>query len=243
MSNQLSSEEQLAGLKEFLAKTWKIIVAVIVIGLLAFWGWRYWQSHQEQKILESSEQYEQLVAKLDTNNPTSVDELVAFAKETSNIYSVFANLRAAQFYVEVLKNYSGAQELLADGLKKTDAEPIQAIIYIRIARLQYQLEQYQDSLDTLTKVTKPTWAPIVNDIRGDVLVKMTRYADAIDAYKVALDSSPTPDSEINIKMKLNQAEYLKAKQQVEQQEAQAAQENAAPEAQAKDEAKTEESKN
>lgn len=218
MSDQLTSEEQFSEIKEFLAKTWKIIIAVIVIGLLAFWGWRYWQSHQSQKSIDASDRYEQLIAKLDANVPASVDELVAFAEGNDTIYSVFANLRAAQFYVEILKNYQGAEALLAKALKKTDSEPIQAIINIRIARLQYQLEKYQDSLATLNKVTDKSWAAVVNDIRGDVLGKLKYYSEAVNAYQIALNSSPTPELEKNIKMKLNQAEYLKEKQEVEQKE-------------------------
>lgn len=136
-----------------------------------------------------------------------------FLPDNDNIYSVFANLKAAQFYVDVRKDYTGAETLLADAIKKTDAEPVQAIINIRIARLQYQLEKYDDSLASLAKVTDESWASSVNDIRGDVFVKMKKYAEASNAYQVALASNPTPELEANIKIKLNQTEYLKAQQE------------------------------
>lgn len=252
MSHQLSSEEQLEEIKGFFAKRWKIMVAIVVIGLLAFYGWRYWQSYKAEKAIEYSDKYEQLIAELDDTKTDSVNELVSFAKDNDTVYGVFANLRAAKFYVEVLKDYNGAQTLLADALKKTSSEPIKAIINIRIARLQYQLGQYQESLTSLSHVTNESWGAVINDIRGDVFVKMTRYADAVDAYNVALTSSPTPDLKESIKMKLNQAEYLKAKQQAEQEtqaakekaekDAQAAKEKAEQEANAK-QAVTEESKN
>lgn len=218
MSHQLTSEEQFSMIKEFLAKTWKIIVAVIIIGLLGFYGWRYWQSYKVNQSIESSDRYEQLIKNLDETKSDSVNELVAFAKDNDTVYSVFANLRAAKFYVDVLKDYAGAQKLLTDSLKKTDAEPIKSLIYIRIARLQNQQGQYQDSLNSLTNITEKSWAPIVNDLRGDIFVKLERYSDAVDAYNLALTSGTTKELETNIKMKLNQAEYLKAKQQVEQEE-------------------------
>ena len=252
MSHQLSSEEQLEEIKCFFAKKWKIMVAVLVIGLLAFYGWRYWQSYKAEKAIESSDKYEQLITQLDDKKTDSVNELVSFAKNNDTIYSVFANLRAAKFYVEVLKDYPGAQALLVDALKKADSEPVKAIINIRIARLQYQQGQYQESLTSLDNVTNESWGAVINDLRGDVLVKMSRYADAVSAYNVALTSSPTKDLEESIKMKLNQAEYLKAKQQVEQEalatkekaekEAQAAKEKTEQEAEA-EQAASEESKN
>lgn len=252
MSHQLSSEEQLEEIKGFFTKRWKIIVAVLVIGLLAFYGWHYWQSYKAEKAIEYSDKYEQLIAELDGTKTDSVNELVSFAKDNDTIYSVFAYLRAAKFYVEVLKDYHGAQALLADASKKTNSEPIKTIINIRIARLQYQQGQYQESLASLSHVTNESWGAVINDLRGDVLVKMMRYADAVDAYNVALTSSLTPDLKETIKMKLNQAEYLKTKQQAEQeaqatkekaeQDAQVAKEKVEQEAKAK-QAVTEESKN
>ncbi|KFA58044.1 hypothetical protein A9G34_09215 [Gilliamella sp. Choc4-2] len=216
MNQYLSSKEQFWTLNQFFAKTWKIIVAIIVIGLMVFYGWNYWQTNQVEKSRKLSEYYEQLIAKLDKEKPDSVNELVNFAKSNNTIYSVFSDLYAAKFYVEVLNDYAGAQILLTDALTKTDVESIQAIINIRIARLQYQQEKYEESLTTLNHVTDEAWGPVVNEVRGDVYVKMARYADAVDAYNVALNSPIMIGLEANIKMKLNQAEYLKAKQFDEQ---------------------------
>ncbi|MFQ0972631.1 YfgM family protein [Gilliamella sp. CG35] len=240
MSYQSSSEEQMWALKEFLAKTWKIIVAVIVIGLLAYYGWNYYQSNQVKKLEQMSDRYEQLVKQLDQTKPESVNDLVAFAKEGDSVYNVFADLFAAKFYIEVTKDYAGAQALLTDALSKTKAEPIKSVINIRIARVQYQQNQYQESLATLDKVNNEAWEPVINEIRGDILTKMSRYAEAVDAYKIALKSAAMISSEPNIKIKLNQAEYLQAKQTVEQ-DKQTAEEKAEQEDQSKTE--TEENKN
>lgn len=240
MSYQSSSEEQMWALKEFLAKTWKIIVAVIVIGLLAYYGWSYYQSNQVKKLEQMSDRYEQLVKQLDQTKPESVNDLVAFAKEGDTVYNVFADLFAAKFYIEVKKDYVGAQALLNDALSKTKAEPVKSMITIRIARVQYQQNQYQESLATLDKVNNEAWEPVINEIRGDILTKMSRYAEAVDAYKIALKSAAMISSEPNIKIKLNQAEYLQAKQTIEQ-DKQTAEEKAEQEDQSKTE--TEENKN
>lgn len=240
MSYQSSSEEQMWALKEFLAKTWKIIVAVIVIGLLAYYGWSYYQSNQVKKLEQMSDRYEQLVKQLDQTKPESVNDLVAFAKEGDTVYNVFADLFAAKFYIEVKKDYAGAQALLNDALSKTKAEPVKSMITIRIARVQYQQNQYQESLATLDKVNNEAWEPVINEIRGDILTKMSRYAEAVDAYKIALKSAAMISSEPNIKIKLNQAEYLQAKQTIEQ-DKQTAEEKAEQEDQSKTE--TEENKN
>lgn len=217
--SHLDTEEQFENIKEFFAKTWKLMLAVIVIGLLALWGWRYWKAHQVETMTAASDQYELLLTKINPEDLESIKPMVDFAAENNNTYGVFADLKSAQFYVEVLKDYAGAEKLLVDATKKTSSEPVLVIINIRIARLQAQLENYAGSLQTLDKVKDNSWAAVVNDVRGDVLVKMERYPEACNAYEVALASQPTPELEKNIKMKLNQAQYLKAKQALEAEQA------------------------
>lgn len=217
MSYNSTGEEQMAELKEFLKKFWKLILAILVIGLVAVWGWRYWQTHQSEQMEQASDRYELLIAKLDPAQPESVTELVAFAQDNNNTYGVFSYLKAAQYYVEVLKDYAGAQALLESAAKQTDEESVLSIINIRIARLQYQQELLEESLATLAKVTESSWSAVTNDIRGDVLVALERYSDACLAYEVVLASEPTPELETNVKMKLNEAQYLKAKQDIEDQ--------------------------
>lgn len=217
MSYNSTGEEQMAELKEFLKKFWKLILVILIVGLAAVWGWRYWQTHQSEQMEKASDSYESLIAKLDPAQPESIKELVTFAQENNNTYGVFSYLKAAQYYVETLKDYAGAQALLESAAKQTDEEAILSIINIRIARLQYQQELLEESLTTLAKVTETSWSPVVNDIRGDVLVALARYTEACQAYEVALASQPTPELETNIKMKLNEAQYLKAKQDIEDQ--------------------------
>lgn len=206
------SEEKAREIVEFLAKTWKIIATVIIVGLLAIWGWRYWQSHQTQNMITTSDKYELLTAKVNASDPKSVDDLVQFAQDNSNIYGVLADLKAAQFYVNTLKDYAGAEQLLIAASKKTDSEPVIAIINIRIAKLQYQLGQYQDGLNSLDKVTGESWGSIANDIRGDILAKMNKYQEACNAYEVALASNPSSAFAQSIQMKLNNTEFLAQQQ-------------------------------
>ena len=82
--------------------------------------------------------------------------------------------------------------------------------------MQYQLEKYQDSLDTLDRIKNAKWASAVNDIRGDIFVKLEKYTDACNAYNLALSSSLPEKLAEYIKIKLNQAEILKSKQVFEQ---------------------------
>ena len=114
------------------------------------------------------------------------------------------------------KDFARAESLLINARKKTNSEIVLAIINIRIAKLQYQLEKYQDSLDTLDRIKNAKWASAVNDIRGDIFVKLEKYSDACNAYNLALSSSLPEKLAEYIKIKLNQAEILKSKQVFEQ---------------------------
>jgi predicted negative regulator of RcsB-dependent stress response len=207
-----TEEEQLNELKSFLKKTWKLILAVLIIGLVTVWGWKYWQSHTHQGLEEASNKYDNLLTKLDSKNLDSVKELVAFSESEHNTYSVLAAFEAAKFYVDNAKDYAAAQAVLESAITKTKDEVILDTLYTRIARLQYQQALFEDSLQTLDKVKSEGWAAIVNDIRGDIYVKLARYNEAGQAYNMALASQPAPALETNIQMKLNQTHYLIAKQ-------------------------------
>jgi len=210
------TEEQLLKLREFFAKTWKIIVPVIVLIFVIMFGWHFWQSHKAEQLLIASDKYESLLTQFNPTDPKSIDDLVNFANENDNIYGVFADLKVAQFYVVQSKDFARAESLLINARKKTNSEIVLAIINIRIAKLQYQLEKYQDSLDTLDRIKNAKWASAVNDIRGDIFVKLEKYSDACDAYNLALSSSLPEKLAEYIKIKLNQAEILKSKQVFEQ---------------------------
>lgn len=209
-----TEEEQLNELKSFLKKTWKLILAVLIIGLISSLGWKYWQSKTHKGLEEASKKYDSLLTKLDNTNHDSVKELVAFSKSENNIYGVLATLDAAKFYVDNVKDYAAAQTILESAITKTNDEVILDIIYTRIARLQYQQALFEDSLRSLDKIKSASWSAIVNDIRGDIYVKLSRYNEATNAYSIALSSQPAPALEKNIQMKLNQTDYLIAKQEV-----------------------------
>lgn len=205
-------EEQINELKGFVKKYWKLIVIILIVALAAVWGWRYWQSHHNAQLEKSSETYEALVVNLDANNPDSITPLVEFSQSENNIYGLLASLKAAQFYVEDLKDYPKAQVLLENAAKKTKDNAILGVIYTRIARLQYQQGLNEQSLQTLDKVKGEGWLAAVSDIRGDIFVKEGRYDDAIAAYQLALNAKPTQDLAANVEMKLNDALYKKQKQ-------------------------------
>lgn len=213
------TEEQLNTIIYFFNRTWKIIVPIVIIILISVAGWYYWQSYKTEQLAIASEKYESLLNKVDPADPKSIDELVAFANENDNIYGIFADLKAAQFYVETLKDYAGAESLLINARSYTNSELILAIINIRIAKLQYQLDKYQDSLATLNQIKSPKWSGAVNDIRGDIFIKLEKYQDAFNAYDAALASSVPEKLAEYIKMKRNNAEILRDIQNIEQEKA------------------------
>ena len=87
------TEEQLLKLREFFAKTWKIIVPVIVLIFVIMFGWHFWQSHKAEQLLIASDKYESLLTQFNPTDPKSIDDLVNFANENDNIYGVFADLK------------------------------------------------------------------------------------------------------------------------------------------------------
>lgn len=199
--------------KTLARKYWILLSGIVFIGIVAVGGVRFWQAHNQATLIHTSSQFDRLVANLDANKPTTLDELVSFADTEKNSYGVLASLKAAQFYVMVLKNYQAATTLLENALPKTNDEVLQAILLVRIARLQSQLGLNEQSLATLGKIKDASWIPVVETIRGDVLFHQHAYVESAAAYEKALDAEPVPVWKSTISMKLNQTLYLIKKEQ------------------------------
>lgn len=214
MSHSDYENEQLAEATTFLKENWKTIVLVCAIGLGSIYGWRYWQSYQQQQLGKASDTYEQLVAKLSPENAQAATELETFTQNTSNVYAVLGALELAKFYVEQA-DYVKAQQQLALAAKKNKDDALKSVINLRFARVQFQQKQYDEALTTLDAISDPAWQVATKILRADIFVAKEDYNTALDIYSLAAATSPTAEQAQEIDMKLNQVRYLKSLHQAE----------------------------
>lgn len=204
------NNDHLEAAKEFLRKYGKTIIIAFIIFLAAFYGWRYWQQHQNKSLAAVSEQYEKLVKNVDITKPESVQELTEFNQKTNNIYAVLGAMKLAQLYVDT-DDYDNALQQIEFAKNKNKDVELDAVLNMRLARLQLQQKKFDQAMASLAKVTSPSWQPQVADIEGDLFTAEENYDEAIATYEQALASSVmTTEKKRIMKMKLNNLQYLKA---------------------------------
>ncbi|WP_312055088.1 YfgM family protein [Pantoea brenneri] len=197
-----NENEQTDALRRFFANNGKALAVGVVIGIAALGGWRYWASHQEDTAKSVSAQYQQLTSAMQAGKPETLEAVNTFANENSNTYGALAAMDLAKQYVET-NQLDKAATLLQNGLKDTKDANLQAVINLRLARIQLQQNHADAALKTLDAVKGDGWTAIVADIRGEALLSKGDKQGARDAWSKGVESDASPALKQMMQMKMN----------------------------------------
>ncbi|WP_313698230.1 YfgM family protein [Pantoea sp.] len=197
-----NENEQTDALRNFFANNGKALAIGVVIGIAALGGWRYWSSHQDDTAKSVSAQYQQLTSAMQAGKPETLEAVNRFASENSNTYGALAAMDLAKQYVDA-GQLDKAATLLQNGLKDTKDANLQAVINLRLARIQLQKNQADAALKTLDGVKGDGWTAIVADIRGEALLTKGDKQGARDAWSKGVESDASPALKQMMQMKMN----------------------------------------
>jgi len=197
-----NENEQVDALRQFFANNGKFLAVGVIIGIAALGGWRFWSSHQEGTDKAASAEYQQLTSAMQADKPDSLQAVATFASENNNTYGALASLDLAKQYVET-NQLDKAITLLQSGLKDTKDANLQAVINLRLARIQLQQSQADAALSTLNNVKGDGWTAIVADIRGEALLSKGDKQGARDAWSKGAESQASPALKQMLQMKMN----------------------------------------
>lgn len=197
-----NENEQTDALRNFFANNGKALAIGVVIGVAALGGWRYWSSHQDDTAKTVSAQYQQLTSAMQAGKPETLEAVDRFASENSNTYGALAAMDLAKQYVDA-GQLDKAATLLQNGLKDTKDANLQAVINLRLARIQLQQNQADAALKTLDGVKGDGWTAIVADIRGEALLTKGDKQGARDAWSKGVESDASPALKQMMQMKMN----------------------------------------
>ncbi|MFB6327681.1 hypothetical protein HA42_12165 [Pantoea deleyi] len=197
-----NENEQTEALRNFFANNGKALAIGVVIGIAALGGWRYWSSHQDDTAKTVSAEYQQLTTAMQAGKPETLEAVNRFASENSNTYGALAAMDLAKQYVDA-GQLDKAATLLQNGLKDTKDANLQAVINLRLARIQLQQNQADAALKTLDGVKGDGWTAIVADIRGEALLAKGDKQGARDAWSKGVESDASPALKQMMQMKMN----------------------------------------
>ena len=191
----LSDEEQLDSLKSFAKKYGSAMISGILIALIAFFGWEYWQKKNLTEAQNQTAKVQKLMdeAKAVSGQPNALATVSEAADKIVKDDADSVQAIQTQFILAKLaydkQDYAAAEKALkkVENSKVKDAGLVQ-IVKIRLANSQLAQKKYDDALKTLSTVTEPAFKATADELRGDIYVAKKDNASARKAYQSAWDN-------------------------------------------------------
>ena len=190
--SSLSDSEQLDTLKSFTQKYGSSIITGILIALIAFFGWQYWQKKQLVTAQTETAKVQQLMddAQGLEGNPsafatlsTAADKIMKEAPDT--VQAIQSQMVMAKVAYDNGKYADAERALQRVENTKIDDVGLLQIVKLRLAYAQLAQHKFDAALKTLTAVTEPAFKATAEEARGDVYVAKKDIENAKKAYQSA----------------------------------------------------------
>ena len=191
----LSDDEQLDSLKSFAKKYGSAMISGILIALIAFFGWQYWQKKTLAEQQMNTAKVQQLMddARTAEGNPDAFSQLSATADKIVKEAPDSAQAIQTQFLMAKLaydqQDFAAAEKALkkVENSKVKDQGLVQ-LVKLRLAYAQLAQKKYDEAIQSLAAVTDPAFKATADEARGDVYVAKNDRENAKKAYQSAWDT-------------------------------------------------------
>ena len=171
------------------------MISGILIALIAFFGWEYWQKKNLAEAQNQTAKVQKLMdeAKAVSGQPNALATVSEAADKIVKDDADSVQAIQTQFILAKLaydkQDYAAAEKALkkVENSKVKDAGLVQ-IVKIRLADSQLAQKKYDDALKTLSTVTEPAFKATADELRGDIYVAKKDNASARKAYQSAWDN-------------------------------------------------------
>lgn len=189
----LSDDEQLDSLKSFSKKYGSAIVTGILIALIAFFGWEYWQKKTLAENQMNTAKVQQL---MDAGKSASGDAFAQLSATADKIVKEAPDsAQAIQTQIVMAKlaydkgDFASAEKALkkVENSKVDDAGLVQ-LVKLRLAYAELAQKKYDAALKTLDAVKEPAFKATADEARGDIYVAKNDTANAKKFYQSAWDT-------------------------------------------------------
>lgn len=198
-----TEDEQLEALKKWWLENGLSIVAGVVIGIVAIFGWRGWQSHQRTIAEAASSLYTETIVNIRQGNTTRAREVAnqLLAEYGSSGYATFAALLLARLDVDE-NNDQAALEQLQWVLDNADQEGLKHLARLRMARVHLAMHQPEKALEVLDVPSQGKFTAAYEELKGDIYVQLNQIDRARTSYQLALAESDSLAGNNNIYLQL-----------------------------------------
>lgn len=194
MAYNLEEQEQLDELKAWWKKYGNLITWLVIIGLLAYSAWGGWKYYQRSQAAQASQLYEELFKAVAGKDNAKVQRAAADmeARFSGTAYAQMAGMVAAKSAFDAGETKVAKAQLEWVSGNAVDDE-YRAMAKIRLAGLLLDEKAYDEGMKLLAGDYPESFASLVADRKGDILVAQDKLAEARAAYQLALEKSDEKD--------------------------------------------------
>ncbi len=185
MANQLDlqEQEQLDEFKAFWKQYGNAITWVVTIALLAFAGWNGWNWWQREQAAKAGALFEVLDTAAQAGDAAKTSQVFDDLKERHprTVFAQQAGLLAAKVQYQA-GAVDRAQAILGWVADKGSEDEYRTLARLRLAGVLMDAKKYDEALKQLDAATSPSFAALVADRRGDVLLAQGKREEAKAAF-------------------------------------------------------------
>lgn len=191
----LSDEEQLNSLKNNTKKYSSTVISGVLIALIAYSGWTYWQNKQQGEAQLQTAKVQQLMdqaATVDVKDDNAWNSLTKTADEIvknypDSVQAIQTQLMLAKLAFERNDYATAEKALMKVENAKVDDQGLIHVVKLRLAYSQLAQDKFDAALKSLSAVTDPAFKATADEARGDVYVAKNDIENAKKAYMSAWD--------------------------------------------------------
>ncbi|MFT6986980.1 MAG: putative negative regulator of RcsB-dependent stress response [Psychromonas sp.] len=185
-----TEEQQVDAIKGWWKENGNTLIIGAVVGLVGLWGWRFYNESVLTGQERASQAYSDMLLKFEAQGADKDFENIStfVADNIDNSYGVLASLLLAKEAV-TQKDFKLAQTQLVQLQSQNSYAPLNAVINLRLARVQFELGEYEQALITLALISEKNFLAKAYQVKGSIYLKQDKLEKARSAFQDAINAS------------------------------------------------------
>jgi predicted negative regulator of RcsB-dependent stress response len=193
----LTDDEQFEAIKRWLAENGVWVVAGVALGAVLLFGYRYYESRQNERALRASALFGTLTDAIDKNDRAGARRIAEslIDKYAGSPYADQAELTLGRLFVDAGQP-DKAIAPLAVVMTGSKDKALRNIARLRVARVQIDLGKPDEAIATLSGVDSTAFAARSHEVRGDALLAKKDLTGAASEYRAAVAASDPREGDV-----------------------------------------------
>ncbi|MTI62734.1 tetratricopeptide repeat protein [Methylophaga sp.] len=182
-----SDEEKAEAIKQWWRDNGRSVIAGIILGLAAIFGFRYWMNYQQVQTQQAAVIYQQASIQLSQSQAADAERMVETLMQdyASTAYAVFAALEMAQS-----KLSQGEADAAANYLnwvkEEAKLQSHRELATLRLARVYLSQDKLDEALSLIAETDSQAFSSLFAELEGDIKLAQGDSSAAYTAYQQAL---------------------------------------------------------